>query len=116
METADRSRQRAGIAELEEECEEEEEEEEEDMDERRPFGSESAGNKFIEIKILILPSENDPFSKCYISHPEMLCFSTGVFSMDEDSISRDCEPFFESDGEEESTDGTTICLHGHLIV
>ena len=29
----------------------------------------------------------------------------GVFSMDEDSLSRDCEPFFESDGEEESTDG-----------
>ena len=25
--------------------------------------------------------------------------------MDEDSLSRDCEPFFESDGEEESTDG-----------
>ncbi|XP_066498954.1 proline-rich AKT1 substrate 1 [Hoplias malabaricus] len=32
--------------------------------------------------------------------------STGVFSMDEDSLSRDCEPFFESDGEEESTDGS----------
>ncbi|XP_069048019.1 proline-rich AKT1 substrate 1 isoform X2 [Lepisosteus oculatus] len=30
----------------------------------------------------------------------------GVFSMDEDSVSRDCEPFFESDGEEESTDGS----------
>ncbi|RXN02586.1 proline-rich AKT1 substrate 1 [Labeo rohita] len=30
----------------------------------------------------------------------------GVFSMDEDSLSRDCEPFFESDGEEESTDGS----------
>lgn len=28
----------------------------------------------------------------------------GVFYMDEDSLSRDCEPF-ESDGEEESTDG-----------
>ncbi len=26
-----------------------------------------------------------------------LSFS-GVFSMDEDSLSRDCEPFFESDG------------------
>lgn len=25
--------------------------------------------------------------------------------MDEDSVSHDCEPFFESDGEEESTDG-----------
>lgn len=25
--------------------------------------------------------------------------------MDEDSLSHDCEPFFESDGEEESTDG-----------
>lgn len=32
-------------------------------------------------------------------------FASGVFSMDEDSLSRDCEPFFESDGEEESTDG-----------
>uniref|UniRef100_W5LXQ6 Proline-rich AKT1 substrate 1 N-terminal domain-containing protein n=1 Tax=Lepisosteus oculatus TaxID=7918 RepID=W5LXQ6_LEPOC len=34
------------------------------------------------------------------------CVSAGVFSMDEDSVSRDCEPFFESDGEEESTDGS----------
>lgn len=68
-EAAERGRHRSGIADLEEECEEEEEE---DMEERRPFGSESAG----------------------------------VFSMDEDSISRDCEPFFESDGEEESTDGS----------
>ncbi|XP_056144050.1 uncharacterized protein akt1s1 [Lampris incognitus] len=32
--------------------------------------------------------------------------SAGVFSMDEDSLSRDCEPFFESDVEEESTDGS----------
>lgn len=29
--------------------------------------------------------------------------------MDEDSLSRDCEPFFESDGEEESTDGRSYC-------
>lgn len=65
---AERGRQRAGIVELEEE----EVEEEEDLDERRPYGNESAG----------------------------------VFSMDEDSLSRDCEPFFESDGEEESTDGS----------
>lgn len=28
--------------------------------------------------------------------------------MDEDSLSRDCEPFFESDGEEESTDGRSL--------
>lgn len=28
--------------------------------------------------------------------------------MDEDSLSRDCEPFFESDGEEESTDGKLV--------
>ncbi|KAJ0000949.1 hypothetical protein NQD34_005969 [Periophthalmus magnuspinnatus] len=69
-EAKERGRHRSGITDLEEECEEEEEEEE--MDERRPFGSESAG----------------------------------VFSMDEDSLSRDCEPFFESDGEEESTDGS----------
>ncbi|XP_034396054.1 uncharacterized protein akt1s1 [Cyclopterus lumpus] len=71
---AEESRQRSGIVDLEEECEdeEEEEEEEEDMDERRPYGNESAG----------------------------------VFSMDEDSLSRECEPFFESDGEEESTDGS----------
>ncbi|KAM4717370.1 uncharacterized protein akt1s1 [Anableps anableps] len=67
----ERGRQRAGIVDLEEEGEEVEEEEE-DMDERRPYGNESAG----------------------------------VFSMDEDSLSRDCEPFFESDGEEESTDGS----------
>lgn len=33
---------------------------------------------------------------------------SGVFSMDEDSLSRDCEPFFESDGEEESTDGKSV--------
>lgn len=68
---AEEGRQRSGIVDLEEECEDEEEEEE-DMDERRPYGNESAG----------------------------------VFSMDEDSLSRDCEPFFESDGEEESTDGS----------
>lgn len=67
---AERGRQRSGIEDLEEEVEDEEEEE--DMDERRPYGNESAG----------------------------------VFSMDEDSVSRDCEPFFESDGEEESTDGS----------
>lgn len=36
--------------------------------------------------------------------------SSGVFSMDEDSLSRDCEPFFESDGEEESTDGERLVL------
>lgn len=30
--------------------------------------------------------------------------------MDEDSLSRDCEPFFESDGEEESTDGKRLLL------
>ncbi|XP_035852665.1 uncharacterized protein akt1s1 isoform X2 [Sander lucioperca] len=68
---AEQERQRSRIEDLEEECEDEEEEEE-DMDERRPYGNESAG----------------------------------VFSMDEDSLSRDCEPFFESDGEEESTDGS----------
>ncbi|CAB1457463.1 unnamed protein product [Pleuronectes platessa] len=67
---AERGRQGPGIVDLEEECEDEEEEE--DMDERRPYGNESAG----------------------------------MFSMDEDSLSRDCEPFFESDGEEESTDGS----------
>ncbi|XP_061761593.1 uncharacterized protein akt1s1 [Nerophis ophidion] len=77
VETARQKGQRAGIVDLEEECEddeedEEEEDEEEDMDEKRPYGNESAG----------------------------------VFSMDEDSLSRDCEPFFESDGEEESTDGS----------
>uniref|UniRef100_A0A1A8PWK0 AKT1 substrate 1 (Proline-rich) n=1 Tax=Nothobranchius pienaari TaxID=704102 RepID=A0A1A8PWK0_9TELE len=66
----EQERQTSGIVDLEEEGEEVEEEE--DMDERRPYGNESAG----------------------------------VFSMDEDSISRDCEPFFESDGEEESTDGS----------
>lgn len=38
---AERERQRAGIVDLEEACEDEEEEE--DMDERRPYGNESAG-------------------------------------------------------------------------
>ncbi|CAK6968829.1 uncharacterized protein LOC128378941 [Scomber scombrus] len=70
LEGSEQGRQRSGIEDLEEECEDEEEED--DMDERRPYGNESAG----------------------------------VFSMDEDSLSRDCEPFFESDGEEESTDGS----------
>lgn len=40
---AERERQRSGIVDLEEECEEEEEEE--DMDERRPYGNESAGEE-----------------------------------------------------------------------
>lgn len=40
---AERGRQRAAIADLEEECEDEEEEE--DMDERRPYGNESAGEE-----------------------------------------------------------------------
>lgn len=39
---------------------------------------------------------------------EDVCRCSGVFSMDEDSLSRDCEPFFESDGEEESTDGKSV--------
>lgn len=37
--------------------------------------------------------------------------TSGVFSMDEDSLSRDCEPFFESDAEEESTDGKRSTPH-----
>ncbi|XP_061604388.1 uncharacterized protein akt1s1 isoform X1 [Phyllopteryx taeniolatus] len=78
LEATRQDRQRAGIVDLEEECEDDEEEEdEEDMDEKRPFGNESAG----------------------------------VFSMDEDSLSRDCEAFFESDGEEESTDGESAHAH-----
>lgn len=40
---AERGRHRAGIEDLEEECEDEEEEE--DMDERRPYGNESAGEE-----------------------------------------------------------------------
>lgn len=40
---AERGRQRSGIVDLEEECEDEEEEE--DMDERRPYGNESAGEE-----------------------------------------------------------------------
>lgn len=39
---AERERQRAGIVDLEEECEDEEEDED-DMDERQPYGNESAG-------------------------------------------------------------------------
>lgn len=41
---AEQGRQRSGIVDLEEECEDEEEEEE-DMDERRPYGNESAGEE-----------------------------------------------------------------------
>lgn len=43
--------------------------------------------------------------------------ASGVFSMDEDSVSRDCEPFFESDGEEESTDGErSICRASYVHI
>lgn len=41
---SERERQRSGIVDLEEECEDEEEEE--DMDERRPYGNESAGKEW----------------------------------------------------------------------
>ena len=41
---AERGRQRSGIVDLEEECEDEEEED--DMDERRPYGNESAGEEW----------------------------------------------------------------------
>ncbi|XP_026881471.2 proline-rich AKT1 substrate 1 [Electrophorus electricus] len=67
LEEVERARERAGIADLEEE-----EEEGDDLDGQRRNLNESAG----------------------------------VFSMDEDSLSHDYEPFFESDGEEESTDGS----------
>lgn len=43
VQEAERERQRSGIVDLEEECEDEEEEEE--MDERRPYGNESAGEE-----------------------------------------------------------------------
>lgn len=51
------------------------------------------------------------FFKCFDGHQLWVFLSfcaSGVFSMDEDSLSRDCEPFFESDGEEESTDGIRL--------
>lgn len=92
---AERERQRSGIVDLEEACEDEEEEE--DMDERRPYGNESAGESFCPAPSLNAPNlQRSDWSSV---------FASGVFSMDEDSLSRDCEPFFESDGEEESTDG-----------
>lgn len=47
-------------------------------------------------------------SMCISSEKLYRCSAPGVFSMDEDSLSRDCEPFFESDGEEESTDGKSL--------
>lgn len=96
---AEQGRQRSVIEDLEEECEDEEDEEE--MDERRPYGHESAGEErvssFVHLNALM----------CIHSEVFSL-FASGVFSMDEDSLSRDCEPFFESDGEEESTDGKSL--------
>lgn len=50
------------------------------------------------------------FARVVFIPNQSLPSASGVFSMDEDSVSRDCEPFFESDGEEESTDGErSIC-------
>lgn len=94
---AERGRQRSGIVDLEEECEDEEEEE--DMDERRPYGNESAGEEQHCWLLLFINASFASILRFYRG------FASGVFSMDEDSLSRDCEPFFESDGEEESTDG-----------
>ncbi|KAK7938413.1 hypothetical protein WMY93_001739 [Mugilogobius chulae] len=99
---AERGRHRSGITDLEEECEEEEEEE---MEERRPFGSERQRASMLYLNTV---TPNTGYNKV------VFCLS-GVFSMDEDSLSRDCEPFFESDGEEESTDGGGVPaaeLHG----
>lgn len=87
---AQRGRQRSGIVDVDEACEDEEEEEEEE-DEHRAFGNESAG---------MSADVGNLQSAAAVSAPS----SSGVFSMDEDSLSRDCEPFW-SDGEEESTDG-----------
>lgn len=44
LEATEQGRPRSGIVDLEEECEDEEEEE--DMDERRPYGNESAGEEW----------------------------------------------------------------------
>lgn len=46
---AEQGRQRSGIVDLEEECEDEEEEE--DMDERRPYGNESAGEEWCSLSL-----------------------------------------------------------------
>ncbi|XP_056262954.1 uncharacterized protein akt1s1 [Pseudoliparis swirei] len=74
---AEEGGQRSGIVDLEEECEDEEEDDEEEEEEEDMDERRPYGNE-----------------------------CAGVFSMDEDSLSRECEPFFESDGEEESTDGS----------
>lgn len=70
---AERERQRSGIVDLEEACEDEEEEE--DMDERRPYGNESAGESFcpaVSVKSsvcsavigrLILPQGSSPWTR-----------------------------------------------------
>lgn len=92
---AERDRRRSGIVDLEEACEDEDEDEEE-VDERRRLGAESAGEERCRPTVL---------NGFFCSSPVDRASWSGVFSMDEDSVSRDCEPFFESDGEEESTDG-----------
>ncbi|KAK7167666.1 hypothetical protein R3I94_001912 [Phoxinus phoxinus] len=78
MEDHEKARERTEIVDLEEEEEEDDDDEEEDEEEEEDLDGRRRN----------------------------LNESAGVFSMDEDSLSRDCEPFFESDGEEESTDGS----------
>lgn len=72
---AERERQRSGIVDLEEACEDEEEEE--DMDERRPYGNESAGESFcpaaplnasvcsVVIGRLFLPQGSSPWTRTH---------------------------------------------------
>lgn len=50
---AERERRRSGIVDLEEACEDEEDEE--DMDERRPYGSESAGEERRSDQLVVPP-------------------------------------------------------------
>ncbi|KAI5619721.1 proline-rich AKT1 substrate 1 [Silurus asotus] len=97
LEEVERARERAGIVDLEEE--EEEDGEEDDMDGRRRNLNESTG---VCVCVCVCVCVYTP--GLFLFHQSL--FIVCVFSMDEDSLSHDCEPFFESDAEEESTDGS----------